>query len=351
MGSHALASDTVDTNLELRALTEAELADDALIADLYAVSERAGRLGREEKPFWSLQEFAAALRSPDSGERATHLVAYDAERLVGVADVYEFLMDNLDKAWVDLSVDPDARRRGVGRALVARAEELARASGRTLLLTDTKVPPGERETHAHRRFAEAVGFEYSNVEVVRHLALPVPEHQLEAWAREAAEKSAGYTIEVLVDELPDDLVESLGTLLGQLGVDAPTGAVDFEEETMTPERLRERQATVTAMGRALYEAVALTPDRVVAAHSTLAVPKDGTSTDVYQWGTFVHREHRGHRLGLATKVANLRAVQRDFPAMERVTTQNAETNDYMVSINATLGFVPVEESVEFLKRL
>ena len=29
------------------------------------------------------------------------------------------------------------------------------------------------------------------------------------------------------------------------------------------------------------------------------------STKVYQWGTFVHREHRGHKLGLATKAVNL----------------------------------------------
>ena len=91
------------------------------------------------------------------------------------------------------------------------------------------------------------------------------------------------------------------------------------------------------MGRARYETVALTPDRQVVAQSTLADAAGGQH-DRLQWGTFVHREHRGHRLGLATKAANLRAVQAARDDLTLVTTQNAETNDYMVSINERMGF-------------
>jgi GNAT superfamily N-acetyltransferase/RimJ/RimL family protein N-acetyltransferase len=347
----ALTTGLLSDLVEIRELTEADLADDTLADEIYDVAERAIRLGREQMPFMTRQALIGHLRSKDSGERATHLVAYDGERIVGWSTLYEFLLDNTDKAFVETAVDPAARRAGVGRALVAEAESRAKAGGRTLLLGETKVPPGERDSHGNRRFADALGFEFSNVEVVRHLPLPLADQRLEAWAAEAAAKAGGYTIEVLVDELPDDLVESLGLLMGQLAVDAPTGAVDFEEELMTPERLRERQETVTAMGRSLYEAVALTPDRQVVAHSTLAVPVDAAATDAYQWGTLVHRDHRGHRLGLATKVANLRAVQAAHPGLRRVTTQNAESNDYMVSINEKLGFAKVEESVEFLKRI
>lgn len=336
--------------MEIRELTEPALADDAVIAELYAVEERSGRLGREALPFWTVPELTAHLRSPDSGERKEVVAAYDGDRLLAWGTLWLPVLDNLDKAYFEISVDPPARRHGVGTALVAEMTARARAADRTLLLTDTKVPPGERDTHGYRKFADALGFEYSNVEVVRHLPLPVPPETLQRLADQAAERSAGYTVEVYVDDIPEEHLESLGTLMGQLGVDAPTGLVDFEEEAMTPERLRERQATITAMGRSLFEAVALSPDGVVAAHSTLAVPRSG-STDVYQWGTFVHREHRGHRLGLATKVANLQELAARYPQAQRVTTQNAETNDYMVSINVTLGFEPVEESVEFLKRI
>ena len=65
----------------------------------------------------------------------------------------------------------------------------------------------------------------------------------------------------------------------------------------------------------------------------------------------MHREHRGHELGLATKAVNLRAVQAARPDLTLVTTQNAETNDYMVSINERMGFRPVEVAAEFVKHL
>ena len=114
---------------------------------------------------------------------------------------------------------------------------------------------------------------------------------------------------------------------------------------MTPERYAEMVATTDAMGRARYETVALTPDRQVVAQSTLAMSLE-ESTKVYQWGTFVHREHRGHKLGLATKAVNLRAVQAARDDLTLVVTQNAETNDYMVAINERMGFRPIEVAAE-----
>ncbi len=118
---------------------------------------------------------------------------------------------------------------------------------------------------------------------------------------------------------------------------------------MTPERFAERQVAVKEMGRTILETLAIAPDGTVAAQSTLSIPIDD-SGDVWQWGTFVHREHRGHRLGLATKAANLRALQTQFPDTKRIVTQNGETNDFMVSINVLMGFELVEASAEFVKR-
>jgi GNAT superfamily N-acetyltransferase len=331
-------------------IRELDLADDGVIRDVYALESRSATLGREGMPHWSEQEFTGAHRSPDSGERQVPFGAYDGDRLLGYCVAWFPLLDNLDKCWFDLHVDPPARRHGVGRALLGELERRAEADRRSILLTDSKIPTSERVTHPYRLFAEACGYELSNVEVVRHLPLPVPEERLRGWADEAAERHQGYRVETYVDEFPDELAESLCVLLGQLAVDAPTGLVDFEEETMTPERLKERYVTVAAMGRSLFETVAISPDGVVAAQSTLAVAT-GDGPDVFQWGTFVHREHRGHRLGLAVKAANIRAVQEAHPDKLRITTQNAETNDYMVSINKQMGFEAVEDSAEWIKHL
>jgi GNAT superfamily N-acetyltransferase len=331
-------------------IRDLDLADDDVMLAAFELDQRSSHLGRESMPRWTLEEFLGAHRSTDSGERQEFFGAYDGDTLLGTCEAWFPLLDNQDKVYVGLHVDPPARRRGVGRALMAELEARATADGRTMVLTDSKIPTGERETHPSRRFAEACGFEFSNVEVVRHLALPVPEERLQAWADEAAERHEGYRIETFVDEFPDELADSLCLLLGQLAVDAPTGLVDFEEEAMTPERLKQRYATAAAMGRSVYETIALSPDGTVAAQSTLAVAT-GPGTDVFQWGTFVHREHRGHKLGLATKAANLRAVQDAYPDKQRVSTQNAESNDFMVNINIQMGFEAVEDSAEWIKRL
>jgi GNAT superfamily N-acetyltransferase len=336
--------------VEIRALDDSALADDGLMRGLYELNRRAQLLGRPDAPFWELSEFLGALRSTDSGERQELFAAYDGDRVVGSAVLWSFLLDNREKCFFEVNVDVPDRRRGVGRALLRRVEETARQDQRSLMMGSATLPFDDRETHGYRRFAEACGYQLSDFEVVRHLPLPVPDEQIAEWVDEAAPHHAGYRIETFVAPVPDDLVESLCVLLGQLAVDAPSGLVDFEEEQVTPQRYAEMTATAAAMGRVCYETVALTPDRQVVAQSTLAVSTQESNT-VFQWGTFVHREHRGHRLGLAVKAANLRAVQCARDDLTLVLTQNGETNGYMVAINERMGFRPVEVSAEFVKTL
>ncbi len=326
-----------------------DLADDAQLTQAYAVSRRAQTIGREDAPYWTYENFVGAFRSPDSGERQEVFGGYVDGQLVAFGALWLFVLDNKDKAWCEVQVDPEHRRRGHGRELLEHLAVIAKDDGRTELITDTKIPMAELDSHPYAQFLTSLRFTRSNVEVVRYLLLPVPDARIQTWIDQAAERHDGYRIETFVDDIPDELVPSLCVLFSQLAVDAPTGDVDFEEETMTPQRFAERQATTRAMGRTVFETLAITPDNTVAAQSTLSVPCDD-DTDVWQWGTFVHREHRGRRLGLATKAANLRAVQQAHPDKQRIVTQNAETNDYMVSINVTMGFEAVEACAEFVRR-
>jgi GNAT superfamily N-acetyltransferase len=336
--------------VEIRVLTRDALADEATTRDFYDIMRRAELLDRPDAPFWDFSEFLGAIRSPDSGERQELFAAYEEGRMVGNGTLWSFLLDNRDKVAFRVGVDVTERRRGVGRALVERLEQTARNDSRSLMMGDAILPFDQREGHPYRRFAEACGFELCDYQVVRHLPLPVPDEQIREWIDEAAPHHPGYRLETFVGAVPDDLVPSLCVLLGQLAVDAPSGTVEFEEETITAQRYAEMVASAKAMGRVRYETVALTPDRQVVAQSTLALSLEHNTT-VYQWGTFVHREHRGHRLGLGTKAVNLRAVEAARSDLTRVVTENGETNGHMVSINERMGFVPIEVSAEFVKRL
>ena len=60
--------------------------------------------------------------------------------MVAGAVLWSFLLDNTDKAWFALDVDVPDRRRGVGRALLERIEQVAKDDGRALLLDRRQAP-------------------------------------------------------------------------------------------------------------------------------------------------------------------------------------------------------------------
>jgi hypothetical protein len=70
-----------------------------------------------------------------------------------------------------------------------------------------------------------------------------------------------------------------------------------------------------------------------------------------QGATLVVRGHRGHCLGMALKVANLRAVQERVPQLSILHSWNAEENAQMAAINIELGFRPVEEVADMQLKL
>ena len=87
----------------------------------------------------------------------------------------------------------------------------------------------------------------------------------------------------------------------------------------------------------------------MAAHTELSIT--GDNDEAFQWSTLVHPEHRGHRLGLAVKVANVRAVQAGHPQVRRISTTNAETNAWMVAVNDRIGFRPVAVAPTFRRKI
>src|SRR5262245_40658851 len=84
--------------VDIRLLDATALADDAVMRDIYDVSRRAELYGRPDAPFWEFPEFLGGFRSPDSGERQELFAAYDGSRMVGMAVLWSFLLDNTEKA-------------------------------------------------------------------------------------------------------------------------------------------------------------------------------------------------------------------------------------------------------------
>jgi GNAT superfamily N-acetyltransferase len=306
----------------------------------------------------SLHDHRVEMLDDDPAERHVAVVAVDPtaedghpDGIVGVGIVYLPVSDNTHLAWMEIGVLPRHRRRGIGSAVLEHLVELCRLDGRTDLVLETAYPPEAREDHPYRRFCERHGFSLANTEVRRHLAIPVAEALLDALIEEAAAHHDGYRIEAFDGPIPDALLESLCACKNRLGVDAPSGAMTFEEERITPEVHRHREETARRQGRTLLTTVAITPDDEVVAYNELVI-LEPPNPNVSQWGTLVRAEHRGRRLGLAVKARGIKELQsRTGPHVQRVSTCNAEQNHHMVAINERLGFEVVELSPSFLRRL
>ncbi|MGO4341574.1 GNAT family N-acetyltransferase [Pedococcus sp. 2YAF34] len=324
--------------------------DDAEVAAAHVAVTASRNFQRPWAKRLSLRELTVDLRDESTVERLEPWVALVDGEVAGLALQWFPLLDNTRFCWVEVDVHPRLRGRGAGSALVERVVDRTREEGRTTVLAETHVPDGARVDHPHVRFAERHGFTYANTEIRRILDLPVDPARLEQLAATAATRHGSYRVESYVGRLPEELVASYCDCSNQLAVDAPTGDVDFEEESLSPETYAENLDRMTRQGRTMVHTVALAPSGEVVAYNDLVVSADDPH-DVSQWGTLVRREHRGRRLGMAVKVRGLQELARVTPAAQRVQTCNAEQNDQMVGINVELGFRRVEALLAYQRHV
>jgi GNAT superfamily N-acetyltransferase len=71
----------------------------------------------------------------------------------------------------------------------------------------------------------------------------------------------------------------------------------------------------------------------------------------WQQITVVHPDHRGHRLGLAVKLANLDLLAERAPDVRLVVTGNAAVNKPMIAVNEMMGFEVFTEGAFWQKHL
>ena len=302
---------------------------------------------------WQLEEVRAMMQDQGTRHRLLGYAGVVDARVVASGFLRLPLLDNTESAELMVHVVPDARRQGHGSAMLAHLEQVAREHGRSVLQAESSWPydaGADGTGEPGPSFATARGFALALGDVKRVLRLPVPEGVLEDLAAEAAAHHRDYTLRSWAGPVPDELAEGWAALTATLGTEAPTGEMHREDEAADVSVLREAEATVAAQGRTKYNTVALDRSGQVVANTDLAttIHEPGKA---YQWGTLVRRDARGHRLGLAVKVANLRLLQAERPDIELLTTYNAEVNAHMVGVNERLGFVPVARLGEFQKRL
>ncbi|HXP56141.1 MAG TPA: GNAT family N-acetyltransferase [Streptosporangiaceae bacterium] len=242
--------------------------------------------------------------------------------------------EDLDRAALRLLVAPGQRRAGLGRELLRHAADRARELGRRTL------SGGAQDGSPGDRFARAVGARFELAEVRRRLDLAAiaPGH-LAALRKSAEEFADGYTLRDWDGLTPDDLLGPVARL-NEVMNDAPALA-GAEDQHWDGDRVLGVDQMCMERGLRRYSIAALDGRTgELAALTQLSV--DETQP---LWGhqemTAVDRPHRGHRLGLLTKVAMLELLARREPRVASTEAWNAEANVHMVAINEALGYRPV----------
>jgi GNAT superfamily N-acetyltransferase len=315
--------------------------DDAALAEWHGVLEVVEQEVWPGLAGYSLRDVQAFARHRGQYRRYDQLAAGEFGGPILGGGVMEVpLRDNLHGVEVALWVHPAHRRRGVGTAIVEEMSRRASADGRQVLNSIVEVPLERAEHDPSLSFAPKVGFEAMLPGNVRHLALPVDAALLGELRQVVAQTRGACDYRVFTFEAPwpEEYLDDECELLRRMSTDEPSGDSEREEEVWTHERLRESDLLRAERGAPKLAAVAQhVPSGHIVAFSELLLAED-TPDQAWQLNTIVHPGHRGHRLGLAVKLANLDFLHERAPAVRMVRTSNAQENEPMIAVNDMMGF-------------
>lgn len=297
-------------------------------------------------PAWEVSRTAIPADNPEYA--TTLLGAFDGATMVGSVLFLAPLNENLHTCSLNAYVVPSRRREGIGSRLVADVEARAAALGRTILQSEAYVPPGE--TGPAEAFAAARGYVVASREGFKELTLADYRMRRDSLVDAVGPAADDYAIVTFDTVCPDEHVESFGRLLGTLMSEIPLGELDLADSEWSPERLRAAERRLVGIGRHVLTALAIAPDGSVAGSSDVRI-NDAAPTHGQVGVTIVDPAHRGHRLGLALKIATHDLALATFSGCVSIDTCNAEVNTHMNAVNEALGYRNIETLLELQKKL
>jgi GNAT superfamily N-acetyltransferase len=294
-------------------------ADDDLLGRVWDLQRACHLLVAPDEPMRDRAETIAMVRHSPATDRRWHWISGNVDGFVSIV-----VSPGSTTAWlVDLLVAPEARRRGIGRALLHAAAEQARAAGCKSVVGNHLDPAGPG-------FVRAVGAREStdrNRRSVLRLPLGMP----------PVPAVAGYELVSWTGAAPDDLLESYAEARHAIN-DAPHDDA-VAAEHFTAERIRDIEAAVARRDRELRVTVAVDRARTVVGQTEMRVGRTAGAT-AFTEETAVVAAHRGRGLALWIKDEALRRLAADRPDVPYVVTDNDVTNRAMLAVNDLLGFRP-----------
>ena len=167
-----------------------------------------------------------------------------------------------------------------------------------------------------------------------------------AFDAQARAKSEGYSLVQWVGSTPQRWLDDVAYLTGRMSTDAPLDALQWDAEVYDAARMQADETSSLACGLHMVTTAAVHSTGQLVGLTQIV----GLATSTWfagQWNTIVAPEHRGHRLGMLIKVANLRHALAQRPELRVIDTCNANSNRHMIVINEVMGFRPHRRMAEW----
>jgi GNAT superfamily N-acetyltransferase len=269
---------------------------------------------------------SSQLQAGDCGSTHTRSwVAREGGEIVGKLDLTASLPGH---AALNVFVDPDARRRGVARALVGEALRHAGEDGVKSLEISMFQPEGWR-------LCERYGGRFARGGAQLTLRVAHAKWQVvDAWCQSGPSRSPSARLQELTD-LPPALVPAFLDLYNRASSDQPHA--EYSGAPLTLARRREQERSYERLGYRWITLVAREPNGVLAGMTDVIYDVSQYQL-VRQLFTGVLPSHRGRGIAKWLKASMLRLVRQRFPAAVDLTTSNADENAPMIAINRRLGF-------------
>lgn len=313
------------------------IPQDASDAELGAVHAFLSRMALERDPDspprtldFTVNTFRSFTLLTD--EKAVIFHAWHGGAIVGEVFIVVGLEDeNSHLLSGDIQVLAGHRLQGIGTSLLRKVVEIARAENRRLIqaTTDSAIPAGDE-------FARRVGASAGLVEETSQLNLgDVDRGLLAAWRKAAP--AVEFRLLAWRGPCPEEFLDRMAALQEVMNT-VPGGDLDYDDETVTPQDIRESEAYEAARG---FERWTL-----VAQHRTSGELVGYTEVDwhpddpqlLVQGDTVVEPEYRRRGLGRWLKASMIDLVLENRGQVARIRTESAVSNEAMLKINNALGF-------------
>ena len=310
-------------------------APEAVLRDVHALWDAEWADLHPEEPPYTWEELEGRLRMPSDRFLRLRWIARDDDGSpIGRLDLQlPTAGANEQLGIVELYVRPEARKGGVGSALVATALDALDEHGRSRVrVSIVEGSPGDAF------FSSLGGAVGRTNRKSRMVVAALDRPMLRRWIQRAESDAAGYSLRWLdVASLGDaDLAAYIGIRL--LMNTAPRGDLEDEPWVHTPETMREEAASLAAEGVERWSLVAVEDATGTFAGFTEVMFVESAPEHCWQGGTAVRVEHRNHGLGRWLKASAAERIIADKPDVRFVDTENAYSNEPMLHINDAMGF-------------